>query len=51
MKVSEAVSPLSYTQVLISFIAFITVYGILGLICFWLMAKVAIKGPEKHTGY
>lgn len=48
MKVSEAVSPLSYTQVLISFITFVIVYGMLGVICFWLMAKVAIKGPEKE---
>jgi cytochrome d ubiquinol oxidase subunit I len=43
------VSPLSVSQVAISFPAFIIVYGILGFVCFWLIIKTAIKGPEKEA--
>jgi cytochrome d ubiquinol oxidase subunit I len=46
MKTSEAVSPIASSQVLISFIAFILVYGILGLVGFYLIAKTAKQGPE-----
>ncbi len=46
MKTKDAVSPLSAVQVGISLPAFIIVYGILGVICFWLIAHHARKGPE-----
>jgi cytochrome d ubiquinol oxidase subunit I len=46
MKTSDAVSPISTTQVNISLPAFIVVYTLLGLICFWLIAYHARKGPE-----
>lgn len=46
MKTKDAVSPLSSIQVGLSLPAFIIVYGILGLICFWLIAYHAKKGPE-----
>ena len=46
MKTKDAVSPLSSVQVGLSLPAFIIVYGILGIICFWLIAYHAKKGPE-----
>ncbi|MFN3920862.1 MAG: cytochrome ubiquinol oxidase subunit I [Caldimicrobium sp.] len=46
MKTADAVSPLSSVQVGLSLPAFIIVYGILGVICFWLIAYHARKGPE-----
>ncbi len=46
MKTKDAVSPLSAIQTGISLPAFIIVYGILGIICFWLIAHHARKGPE-----
>ncbi len=45
MKTSEAASPVASSQVLISLIAFILVYGILGAVGFYLIAKNAKKGP------
>lgn len=46
MKTSDAVSPVAGSQVLISLIAFILVYGLLGAVGFYLIAKTAKKGPE-----
>ncbi|WP_038056146.1 cytochrome ubiquinol oxidase subunit I [Thermodesulfobacterium hydrogeniphilum] len=46
LKTNDAVSPISASQVGISFPAFIVVYSILGIICFWLIIKYARKGPE-----
>lgn len=46
MKTSDAVSPVAGSQVLISLIAFILVYGLLGAVGFYLIAKNAKKGPE-----
>lgn len=46
MKTKDAVSPLSSVQVGLSLPAFIIVYGILGIICFWLIIHHARKGPE-----
>lgn len=46
MKTKDAVSPISAVQIGISFPAFIIVYGILGIICFWLIVYHARKGPE-----
>jgi cytochrome d ubiquinol oxidase subunit I len=45
MKTSDAASPVAGSQVLISLIAFILVYGILGALGFYLIAKNAKKGP------
>ncbi len=46
MKTKDAVSPLSEVQVGLSLPAFIIIYGILGIICFWLIVHYARKGPE-----
>jgi cytochrome d ubiquinol oxidase subunit I len=46
MKTSDAVSPVASSQVLISLIAFILVYGLLGAVGFYLIFKYAKKGPE-----
>ncbi len=45
MKTSDAVSPIATSQVLVSFIAFIVVYGLLGAAGFYLISKYAAKGP------
>ena len=45
MKTSDAASPVAGSQVLISLIAFILVYGLLGAVGFYLIAKTAKKGP------
>lgn len=46
MKTKDAVSPISAVQIGISLPAFIIVYGILGIICFWLIIYHVRKGPE-----
>ena len=46
MKTSDAVSPLATHQVAVSFIAFIVVYGLLGLAAYWLIFKYARTAPE-----
>ena len=46
MKTSDAASPVASSQVLISLIAFILVYGLLGAVGFYLIFKNAKKGPE-----
>jgi len=45
MKTSSAVSPVAGSQVLVSLIAFILVYGLLGAVGFYLMVKNARNGP------
>jgi len=45
MKTSDAASPVASSQVLISLIAFILVYGLLGAVGFYLIAKTAKEGP------
>ncbi|MBW2405782.1 MAG: cytochrome ubiquinol oxidase subunit I [Deltaproteobacteria bacterium] len=49
MKTSDAVSPIATSQVLITLIAFIVVYGLLGVTGFYLIFKNALKGPEFST--
>jgi len=49
MRTSDAASPVAGSQVLISLVAFIVVYGLLGCLGFYLMAKHAMKGPEPVT--
>jgi cytochrome d ubiquinol oxidase subunit I len=46
LKTSDAASPVASSQVLGSLMAFILVYGLLGLVGFYLIIKNAIKGPE-----
>jgi cytochrome bd ubiquinol oxidase subunit I len=46
MKTSDAVSPITTSQVGISLTAFLLVYGALGAIGFYLITKIAVKGPE-----
>ena len=45
MKTSEAFSPIAASQVAVSLVAFILIYGLLGAAGFYLIAKNAIKGP------
>lgn len=46
MKTADAASNLPGSQVGMSLAAFIVVYSVLGIICFWLISKYAGKGPE-----
>jgi cytochrome bd ubiquinol oxidase subunit I len=46
LRTSDAASPIAGYQVAISLAAFILVYSLLGLACFFLMIKYASKGPE-----
>ncbi|MEJ2657050.1 MAG: cytochrome ubiquinol oxidase subunit I [Desulfobacterales bacterium] len=46
MKTSDAVSPIAASQVWTTLIAFIVLYGSLGVTGFYLIAKNALKGPE-----
>jgi cytochrome d ubiquinol oxidase subunit I len=50
MKTSDAVSPIATSQVLTTLIAFIVLYGLLGVTGFYLIAKNALKGPENMIG-
>jgi len=45
MKTSDAVSPIATSQVTISFIAFILVYGLLGTVGFYLITRFAKRVP------
>jgi cytochrome d ubiquinol oxidase subunit I len=45
MKTSDAVSPVAVSQVTVSLIAFLAVYGFLGAVGFYLIGKNAIKVP------
>ena len=49
MRTSDAVSPIAGTQVMVSLTAFILVYGLLGAVGFYLMAKSVKEGPEAVT--
>jgi cytochrome d ubiquinol oxidase subunit I len=46
MRTKDAVSPIATSQVGTSFAAFIVVYGILGIVAFYICRKFAIQGPE-----
>ncbi len=46
MKTKDAVSPIAASQVGVTLAAFLVVYGLLGLIAFYLMAQFAKAGPE-----
>lgn len=45
MRTTDAASPVTGGQVMASLVAFILVYGLLGLIGFYLIIKNAVKGP------
>ena len=49
MRTAAAVSPIAAPQVAVSFAAFIVVYGLLGGVAFYLIAKHARRGPEPAT--
>lgn len=49
LKTSDAASPLATSQVSISLIAFILVYGLLGAVGFYFIAKAARNGPVPAT--
>jgi len=46
MRTADAASPIAASQVGISLVAFVLVYGLLGAVGFWLIARNAAKGPE-----
>lgn len=46
MKTRDAVSPIATSQVFISLIAFVLVYGLLGAVGFYLIVSNAKKGPK-----
>jgi len=46
MRTSDAASPVAGSQVLVSLIGFILVYGLLGAVGFYLIIRDARKGPE-----
>ena len=46
VKTSDAVSPIATSQVAITLIGFILLYGLLGASGFFLIARKAIKGPD-----
>jgi cytochrome d ubiquinol oxidase subunit I len=47
MKTSDAVSPIVTSQVATTLVAFILVYGLLGIVGYWLMFINARKGPQE----
>lgn len=49
MKTASAVSPITTTQVFVSLIGFILVYGLLGAVGFYLMVKTVKEGPKAAT--
>ena len=49
MKTADAASPIVTSQVLVSLIGFILVYGLLGAVGFYLIAKSVKEGPEAAT--
>jgi cytochrome d ubiquinol oxidase subunit I len=50
MRTSEAASPVATHQVATSLVAFMLVYGLLGLAAFYLIVKNARKGPKPLPG-
>ncbi len=49
MKTSDAGSPIDFSQVAVSLTGFILVYGLLGAVGFYLIAKSVKEGPEAET--
>ncbi|MGD2016243.1 MAG: cytochrome ubiquinol oxidase subunit I [Desulfobacterales bacterium] len=49
LKTADAASPVAASQVAVSLLGFILVYGILGAAGFYLMYQKAVKGPDLET--
>ncbi|MBT8370412.1 MAG: cytochrome ubiquinol oxidase subunit I [Deltaproteobacteria bacterium] len=49
LKTADAASPVAASQVAISLVAFILVYGLLGAAGFYLMYQKAVKGPDLES--
>lgn len=49
MKTASAVSPIATSQVFVSLVGFILVYGLLGAVGFYLMVKTVKEGPKAAT--
>ncbi len=49
LKTPDAASPIAAGQVFLSLAGFVVVYGLLGALGFYLMAKTARNGPEKDA--
>jgi cytochrome bd ubiquinol oxidase subunit I len=49
MKTADAASPVSASQVGVSLVAFVVVYSLLGIACYYLIFKNARKGPDPIT--
>ena len=49
MKTADAASPIATSQVFISLVGFIVVYGLLGAVGFYLIRKSVKEGPEAAT--
>jgi len=50
MRTADAVSPIAASQVAVSLVAFILVYGLLGGVGYYLIGKYARLGPDAVTG-
>ncbi len=50
MKTADAVSPIAASQVAVSLVAFILVYGLLGGVGYYLIGKYARRGPDAVAG-
>ncbi len=46
MRTSEAVSPVSTSQVAFTLVGFLVLYSLIGILAFWLMARYIKAGPE-----
>jgi len=49
MRTPQAVSPIDTIQVAMTLIGFLLVYGLLGAVDFYLLAKYARKGPTSEA--
>jgi len=49
MNVADAVSPIAVSQVAVTLVGFVLVYGLLGAVDFYLLAKNARKGPAADS--
>ncbi|MFD1536862.1 cytochrome ubiquinol oxidase subunit I [Nonomuraea guangzhouensis] len=49
LKTADAMSPVSYGQIRFSLTAFVTVFAVLILVNYWLLARTARKGPDAVT--
>jgi len=50
MKTSDAVSPIAASQVAVSLAAFVIVYSLIGAAAFYLIFKLAVRGPQQLSG-